>query len=345
MKVAIIGRIANDIKLYDGQTVKTREIYKVVEDIISQENVYIIDTYQYSKHILSVLFKTIYYTWKCDCIFISVSLNGRRVFFPLLYYLNKIFKRNIYHFLIGGRLANNIQKYPNMKKYVCSFTCNYVESKRIIRDLYKIGVTNVAYMPNFKNIEILNEDELISAECEPYKFCTFSRVEEEKGIQDAIVGINEINKRFGRKIATLDIYGSIEPSYASQFNDILTKYNDFVTYKGCIDPQLSVEFVKNYFMLLFPTKYYNEGLPGTIIDAFCAGVPVIASRWHYCDEMMTDGIEGMVYEFDDGADLEKKIEYAIENRDKVKEMKLNCIKRANCFSVEMVRPFFEKILL
>ena len=50
MKVAIIGRIANDIKLYDGQTVKTRGIYGVVKDIVPQENVYIIDTYQYSRH-------------------------------------------------------------------------------------------------------------------------------------------------------------------------------------------------------------------------------------------------------------------------------------------------------
>lgn len=345
MKVAIIGRIAKDVKLYDGQTVKTREIYKVVEEIVSQENVYVIDTYQYSKHFLSVLFKTVYYTWKSDCVLISVSLKGRRVFFPLLYYLNKIYKRDIYHFLIGGRLASNIQKYPQLKKYVSSFKCNYVEGKRIVDDLYKMNIKNVAYIPNFKNIEILHEDELISAECEPYKFCTFSRVEEKKGIQEAVFGISAINKRFGRKIATLDIYGIIDSSYESRFNDILNKNSEFVSYKGCVDPQLSVRTIKNYFMLLFPTKYYNEGLPGTIIDAFCAGVPVIAARWHYCDEILTDGIEGIVYEFDDGAGLEKSIEYVIENRDKVKEMKINCIKRANCFSVEMVRPFFEKILL
>ena len=344
MKVAIIGRIANDIKLYDGQTVKTRGIYGVVKDIVPQENVYIIDTYQYSRHFFSVLFKTIYCIWKCDCIFISVSLKGRKVFFPLLYYLNKICKKNIYHFLIGGRLANNIQKYPRMKKYVCSFKCNYVESKYIVSDLHKIGVKNVEYMPNFKNIDILNEGELISTNFEPYKFCTFSRVEEKKGIEDAIYAIKSINARFGRKIATIDIYGAIAAPYESQFNDILRKNKEFVCYRGCVDPELSVSTVKNYFMLLFPTKYYNEGIPGTIIDAFCAGVPVIASRWHYCDEMLTDGIEGIVYEFDDRIGLEKSIEYAIDNRDKVEKMKINCIKRANYFSVEMVRPFFEKIL-
>ena len=283
--------------------------------------------------------------WKSDCIFISVSTKGRKVFFPLLYYLNKIYKKNVYHFLIGGRLANNIQTYPRMKKYVCSIKCNFVESKRIVNDLYELGVKNVEHIPNFKNIQILSEGEFINTDCEPYKFCTFSRVEKKKGIEDAIYAIKAINTLFGRKIATLDIYGAIASSYESQFNDILSQNNGFVSYKGCIDPELSVSTVKKYFMLLFPTKYYNEGIPGTIIDAFCAGVPVIASRWHYCNEMLTDGIEGIVYEFDDSDGLERSIKYAIDIHDKVEKMKINCIKRANCFSIEMARPFFEKILL
>ena len=344
MKVAIIGRIAKNIKLYDGQTVKTRGIYTVVKEIVPKDNVYIIDTYQYVKHFFSVLFMTIYYTWKSDCILISVSLNGRRVFFPLLYYLNKIFKKKVFHFLIGGRLAYNIQTYPRMKKYICSFECNYVENKCIVSDLHKMGVENVEYMPNFKNIVILNEDELIHTEGEPYRFCTFSRVEEKKGIEEAITAISAINRKLGKKAVILDVYGAISPSYESRFQDILRENKEFVFYKGCIDPEQSVSTVKKYFMLLFPTKYYNEGVPGTIIDAFCAGVPVIASRWHYCDEMITDGIEGIVYEFNDNVGLEKSIEYAISNKDKVEKMKINCIKKANCYSIEAVRPFFKKIL-
>ena len=47
------------------------------------------------------------------------------------------------------------------------------------------------------------------------------------------------------------------------------------------DADESVNVIKNYDFLIFPSYYFGEGLPGTFIDAFCAGVPVISSDWKY----------------------------------------------------------------
>ena len=55
--------------------------------------------------------------------------------------------------------------------------------------------------------------------------------------------------------------------------------NNCARYCGIKDPKDSVKTLKNYFALVFPTRFYTEGIPGTIIDAYYAGVPVIASKW------------------------------------------------------------------
>jgi glycosyltransferase involved in cell wall biosynthesis len=48
--------------------------------------------------------------------------------------------------------------------------------------------------------------------------------------------------------------------------------------------------LRDYFALLFPIYYIGEGFAGTAIDAFSAGVPVIASDWKYNSEVIKEGI-------------------------------------------------------
>ena len=63
--------------------------------------------------------------------------------------------------------------------------------------------------------------------------------------------------------------------------------------------------LKNYFLLAFPTKFYTEGIPGTILDAYAAGVPVIASKWESFFDVIEEGKTGIGYEFDNQKELEK----------------------------------------
>ena len=54
----------------------------------------------------------------------------------------------------------------------------------------------------------------------------------------------------------------------------------------------------NYDLMLFPTRYYTEGLPGTIIDAYIANLPVIATEWKHAREFIKDGETGFIVRFD-----------------------------------------------
>ena len=332
-KIGIIGRIADGVDLFDGQTVKTRNLKDILSDINQNSELYVVDTYNYQKNIFSVMFKSLLCLMKCDKIVLSISINGRKVFFPFFYYVNKIFKRDIYHSLIGGRLASNIEKYPSWKKYINSFRANWVESHELVEALNELGVSNAVYLPNFKNIKKIESLEYYELK-KPFKFCTFSRVQEQKGIADAINTVRTINEKYGYLKVKLDIYGPIDTDYIDSFNKIINENSSCVDYKGCTDPSKSVDAIKEYFMLLFPTRYYNEGIPGTIIDAMAAGVPVIASKWHYCDEMILNKVNGLVYKFGNEEGLFNLIDYAINNADEVVNMKENCLVRADEYLFE-----------
>lgn len=328
-KIGIIGRIAEDEKLFDGQTVKTRNLKDMLSEISGLESVYIVDTYNYNKNLPMVFVKTLICMAKCDKIILSISINGRKVFFPLLYYLNKIFRKEIYHSLIGGRLVANIEQFPSWKKYVKAFKANWVETHELVESLENIGVDNAIYIPNFKKISPIDKKMMKKYESDIFKFCTFSRVQELKGITDAILTMKKIKEDNPNIKIHLDIFGPIDRDYETQFLKLVNDNNEIVSYEGCIDASLSVEYLENYYMLLFPTKYFNEGIPGTIIDAMASGLPVIASNWHYCNEMIQHLYNGLVYNFDDQAGLKNMVEYAVLHSDLINNMKEHCLEKAS----------------
>lgn len=123
------------------------------------------------------------------------------------------------------------------------------------------------------------------------KLCTFSRVMKEKGIEDAINAVVTANAVLEFQAFSLDIYGQVWGEYKERFDDIQKAFPKYVRYCGSVDADESVDVLKAYFALLLPTYYEGEGFAGTLIDAYSAGVPVIATDWRYNSEFVTDNTE------------------------------------------------------
>ena len=83
-------------------------------------------------------------------------------------------------------------------------------------------------------------------------------------------------------------------------------FSNNISYKGIIDSNKSVDTLKNYDIMLFPTKFKTEGIPGTIIDAYASGLTVVSSIWDNYNEIIDDGITGIGYEIDNYNDFKKK---------------------------------------
>ena len=105
---------------------------------------------------------------------------------------------------------------------------------------------------------------------------------------------------------------------------------------GVVSPNNGVTALKDYYMLLFPTHWNGEGMPGTIIDALSAGLPIIARRWEFCDDMIDDMYTGLVYEFDQPEKLEEKIKFAVMNPNVIANMKRKCLDKAPEYSEDCV---------
>ena len=95
-----------------------------------------------------------------------------------------------------------------------------------------------------------------------------------------VILVHLLNRKAGSCKAVLDIYGPIEDGYEEELQRYVDSSDGAVNYKGIVDYNDSVSVLNNYYMLLFPTSFYGEGFPGTLIDAFSAGLPVIATDWN-----------------------------------------------------------------
>lgn len=332
--ISIIGHFGGKENILDGQTIKTKILYKELSNATDWKIIKA-DTYYKSRNPIKLLFDTFRCLLCTKDIIVLLSGNGMKFYFPLLSFFSDKFHKNVYHDVIGGNLDLYVSKYPKFKKYLNSFQINWVETEGMKKKLIDQGINNCEVMPNFKRLSIVNLDINEMDATEPYRFCIFSRVMKEKGIEDAIEAIECINKDAGREICTLDIYGRIDDGYVEHFEKLLNSVTKAIQYKGMIPYDKSVEAIKGYYALLFPTYWKGEGFPGTIVDAFSAGLPVIATDWNCNGEIINNKENGILYPGTEFESLKQAIEWLINNKAKILNMKKNCINTAKKYQPDM----------
>ena len=307
-----------------------------MQNELGKAEVCTLDTYGGLKNIVKIVCGTFKMLAKCKNIIMLPANNGLKVLVPLLSFGNLFFKRNLHYSVIGGWLPEFVKEHKLIKKLLQKFDCIYVETNTMKIALEAMHFSNVHIVPNFKNIDVLSEDELVYNHSKPFKLCTFSRVMKEKGIEDAIDAVKAINMQAGEVVCALDIYGKIDSDYENRFAKLQADFPEYIRYCGCVDANDSVNVLKNYYALLFPTYYEGEGFAGTLIDAFSSGIPVIASDWRYNCEFVTHGYDGMTFATHDVKKLQEAITNIINDSDNYKTMKNNCLRTASRYLPSVV---------
>lgn len=336
-KIAIIGHFADGKDFFDGQTVKTKALHQSLQDT-EKYSIYKVDTYDKKRNPVKLLWRTFICLFTRRDVFVLLSGGGMRVYFPLLYAASKLLKTRVYHDVIGGNLDVKIIENPKFRKYLNSFVVNWVETQGIKEKVEKLGVGNAEVLPNFKRLEAVpptSEHSYVLTDGS-YKFCTFSRVIAEKGITDAINAIVSINRTRGSIIAKLDIYGPIEENYQKEFDRLVEEHKGVVSYCGTVESNNSVQVLKDYFALLFPTRWDGEGFPGTVLDCYASAIPVIASDWNANKELIWHTKTGLIYPNEGFETLESSIEWAIDNKEKFDAMKKACREEYEKYTPEKI---------
>ncbi|WP_026409250.1 glycosyltransferase family 4 protein [Actinomyces dentalis] len=336
-RIGFIGRIDPDETMVDGQTVKTRTLYRYLVRRFGASNIRVADTRDYRRETGRVVRELLRCLHECDDVVVLLSSGGRRTLFPILWLASTALGVRIYHDLIGGSLADDVEADPSglLVHYLNSFEVNWVETRALADRLSALGVRNASHLPNFKDVDDVDVDPHAPPSGPPYRLCTLSRVTPEKGIDNAVRAVAAINGD-GPPMVTLDVFGPIEPSYEERFRRLVDSV-PHVRYAGRVPPERAAAAVSGHFALIFPTEWTGEGVPGTIIDAMHAGLPVVASRWRYYHEMLQDGVTGLSYDFDRPELLEATIRELLALPDEeLAAMRRATLERARAYAPEAV---------
>lgn len=342
-KVTVIGHFGEGLSSSDGQTIKTKTVTEGLEEYYGSERVCKVDTHGGIKTLLKAPFILKKAFTASDNVVILPAENGLRVFAPLC----ALWKRKhpgvkLHYMVIGGWLPSFVGKHRYLLGYLKDFDTIFVETSGMEKALAAMGFDNLAVMPNCKELNILKPEELTCSTREPFKLCTFSRVMKEKGIEDAVQAVTAVNTQYGREVYNLDIYGGVDSAQTEWFANLKETFPPYVRYMGVAPYDRSVHILKDYFALLFPTRFYTEGIPGTVIDGFAAGVPVISAKWENFGDMITEGATGLGYAFNDADGLKNALCLTAEHPEQLLSMKTNCLTEAEKYTPrEVIRKACE----
>lgn len=265
-------------------------------------------------------------------IILSTSSGGTYFFLKLNYYLN-IFKKDIYYFVVGGDTPSKIEDGIFNIKYYKKCKKIFIETNSMKDKMLNFELFQTTYLPNFKKFRkriVTNKENKL-----PLKTVFFSRITPEKGV-DMIFEMQKIINKDILKIE-IDFYGPISDDYEKEFKSKILE-NNLINYKGILNAQdeSTYDILEQYDLMLFPTYWKGEGFPGTIIDSFISGVPILASDWKYNKEIIKDNITGFLFETKNQTEFEAKIKYILENPSILKTMRINCYKESEKYKVENV---------
>ena len=329
-KIAIIGHFMfNDEKnSVNGQSIKTRNYFKILENKYGKENIYVMDSNYFRKKIVKNYITIFKLCKNCDSIIILPTANGLKLMVPFFWLMKKMFSFTLIYSVIGGWLSDFLTNNQWILMYMKSIDYILPESNKMVQNLEnKFGLQNTMkvsniLMPSDYDSLCIDKDEKFTS---PFRLCTFSRVTKEKGISDAIEVIKKINEHKDVK-CSLDIYGPLDDNYSSEFYSLINNCDE-INYKGTLQKNEVINVLREYYLMLFPTYYYGEGMPGAVLEALYAGVPIVASDWHDNSEIIKNNFNGVIYSLDDKiGNLEQNVLYLLNNTNLVKKMSINCKK-------------------
>lgn len=335
-KILVLGYFGYNSNQLDGQTIKTRNIYKLVK-VHTDKEIDFYDTENFKNHRLSI-FCMFWKLIRCNTLLYLPAHNNLRVIFPVIYCFSVLFCFKIHYFVVGGWLREFLEHLPIHKYMLARIKSIHVETKQLKIELEEYyHYKNVDIFPNFRFFDFTP----VTSVSDKLRLVFMARVQKMKGLDwifhlaDYIVK-NKLEDRY-----SITFYGPITNEDRSYFESNINKYS-FVVYKGALQPKEIYGVLNNYDIMLLPTHYYTEGLPGSVVDAYISGIPVIATEWKHSHEFIEDGYSGFIIPFVNGADcLINRVVEIEENRTLLKDLKKNVLNKRK----EFLPPHIASIVL
>jgi glycosyltransferase involved in cell wall biosynthesis len=254
--------------------------------------------------------------------------------FPIIWVLTKIFRVEFHFFVVGGWIAEFIKNLPVHRFLLRRINGMYCETESIVRKLSDwYGYKHAYWFPNFRIYDFVPKIRLTRED--PLKLVFMSRITKSKGYEIVFRMAEYIDRLLPTNSIIIDFYGPLNKNDKVDFLKGLSKF-DFLKYKGILEPKEINITLAAYDAMLFPTNYPGEGLPGTILDSYISGIPVIASDWRYNAELILHGQTGFIFDLNKEEEFYKYILELYYDRDLLYKLKLNAYKKSKDFDYNTI---------
>ena len=322
MKIYYIGSFP---PTYGGVTIKNKNLYEALQDRLDIRR---IDMNRIKRgNVLEMLrFGWAMLTGHQYIIGLAGQKN-RRQFTKLMYRIKRKAMERSVLFVMGGIVDDVIDAGPDFVRMFNTYAKTYVELPGMRAKLIDAGVNNCAVYPNGRP----RPGQLSSPKAgEKTLNCVFfSIIQPEKGV-DLII-------QAARKLPQISFhfYGEIRKDYEPEFF-AATREASNVTYHGVFSGGADAVYreLGQYDVLLLPTRWKAEGLPGILIEAKIAGLPAVVSDHSFNREIVCHGQDGLVVSEITADKLVAAIKELGCNREQLLAMKYAARKNAERYYIE-----------
>lgn len=272
--------------------------------------------------------------WRGNRMFIVSASRGSA--YRISRILSVLSRNPIHYWVIGGRLWEDVAEGRFRVSSLRRLSTVIVETETMARGLRSQGLANVRVIPNFK---ILPSMPMISlARHAVTKFIFLSRITPEKGCRLIFEAAKRLSAEGLGGQFSIDFYGSVAADYSNEFFESLVKGEKNIRYRGVLDmtDSANYELLAGYDAMLFPTFWESEGFAGVLIDAFIAGLPVVASGWMGLPEIIKDGVTGVLIEPKSAESLTDAMRRIVTGEIDIVSMRQECVKEAPNYDLKNV---------
>ncbi len=300
-KVVTIGSFGFGESNPSGQRVKSQNVYYLLKEMgYDVSFVEMIGIWKRPKAIIQMMNSI----WNSDAVFCMPAQRNLVTVFPIVCRLARMRRTPVHYVVVGGWLADFIEKKKRLQRILSSIAgihCQTQELSDVLSEKY--GFNNTDVFPNFR---ITNYKSTPHHTPGVLKLVFMARINKLKGL-DTIFAIGDLIKKAGLHNIIIDFYGPIHSEDKLFFEQNIVNY-DFMRYVKSLDPSEIYSTLEQYDAMLLPTHYYTEGFPGSVLDAYISGIPVIVTKWQYATEFVEQEESGLIVPFEDnGSGMFKEI--------------------------------------
>lgn len=271
--------------IYGGVTIKNKNLYEALEGKLDIRR---IDMNRVKRGNIK---ETLRFAWAMmtgeQFVIGLAGQKNRRQYTKLMYrFKRKAMARSVL-LVMGGLVDDVVEAGPDFVKMFNGYKKTYVELPGMQKKLQCAGVINCAIYPNGRprprDLSAISMGEG-SLNC-----VFFSIIQPEKGVDLILQAAQKLPHM------QFHFYGEIRNDYEQEFHCAVHEISN-VTYHGVFSGSADAVYreLGQYDVLLLPTRWKAEGLPGILVESKIAGVPAVVSDHNFNREIVCHGHDGLV---------------------------------------------------